>query len=90
VEAGRDPEDVVECPDRDQRMDETMMLGLRLIEGVDYASFAQRFGTDLREVYGAAIAEMTVNGLLVADARGIRLSRRGRLLGNRVFAAFLR
>ena len=90
VEAGRDPTAEVECRDRDQRMDETMMLGLRLVEGVAYAEFARRFGVELGTVYGAQIAEASEDGLLEVDARGIRLTPRGRLLGNRVFSAFLR
>jgi coproporphyrinogen III oxidase-like Fe-S oxidoreductase len=33
---------------------------------------------------------MVEQGLLQSDARGVRLTPRGRLLGNRVFGAFLR
>jgi len=90
VEAGRDLVAEEECPDRDQRMDETMMLGLRLIDGVSHETFVRRFGVDLSDVYGAEIADLSEDGLLQADERGIRLTARGRLLGNRVFAAFLR
>ena len=90
VEAGRDVVAEEECPDRDQRMDETMMLGLRLIEGVSHEEFARRFGVGLQAVYGAEIAETAGDGLLDVDRRGVRLTPRGRLLGNRVFAAFLR
>jgi oxygen-independent coproporphyrinogen-3 oxidase len=72
------------------RMGETMMLELRLLAGVGREEFAQRFGVGLDEEYGREIVELVEDGLLVADAAGIRLSARGRLLGNRVFAAFLR
>lgn len=90
VEEGRDVSAEAECPDRDQRMDETMMLGLRLIEGVRYEVFAQRFGVEMEAVYGSVIAELAGEGLLEVDPHGIRLTPRGRLLGSRVFAAFLR
>jgi oxygen-independent coproporphyrinogen III oxidase len=90
VEAGRDVVAEEECPDRNQRMDETMMLGLRLVEGVSHEAFARRFGVGLADVYGTEIAELVEDGLLQVDERGIRLTPRGRLLGNRVFAAFLR
>ncbi len=74
----------------DQTMDETMMLGLRLNQGVTWEGFYQRFGVRIEAVYAEALAELAGTGLLERDAQGIRLTPRGRLLGNRVFAAFLR
>ena len=73
-----------------RQMDETMMLGLRLIDGVSWNSFRERFAVGLEEAYGPAIDELVDEGLLESDERGIRLTPRGRLLGNRVFARFLR
>jgi len=90
VGAGRDPVAEEECLNRDQHMDETMMLGLRLVEGVRHADFFRRFGVRLGDVYDAEIAGLVHDGLLEADGRGVRLTPRGRLLGNRAFAAFLR
>ena len=76
--------------DRALEMGETMMLGLRLIEeGVERARFADRFGVELDDVYGATITELVEQGLLESDASRIRLTPRGRLLGNRVFGEFL-
>jgi oxygen-independent coproporphyrinogen III oxidase len=76
--------------DRALEMGETMMLGLRLIEeGVERTRFADRFSVDLDEVYGTTITKLIEQGLLESDARGIRLTPHGRLLGNRVFGEFL-
>lgn len=74
----------------DERLDETVMLGLRLARGVRWQALQARFGVDARVVYAHAIAEQQAAGLLLVDEAGMRLSARGRLLGNRVFAAFLR
>jgi oxygen-independent coproporphyrinogen III oxidase len=75
----------------DQQLGEAMMLGLRLIAGVSACEIEARFGVNLMQVYGAEIEKRVQQGLLVSDANGrICLTRRGRLLGNRVFAAFLR
>lgn len=74
---------------REQMMGETMMLGLRLIGGVDFAAFEARFGVPMKRIYAREIEELEREGLLEMDERGIRLTPRGRLLGNRVFAAFL-
>lgn len=72
-------------------MDETMMTGLRLTgEGVSLAVFKQRFGQDLTEVYAVEIDSLTRLGLLelLAGDR-LRLTPRGRLLGNQVFMHFV-
>jgi putative oxygen-independent coproporphyrinogen III oxidase len=80
----------VEVLDRAVQMGETMMLGLRLTrEGVTDASFRQRFGSSMTDVFGDAIREMVGLGLLIWEAERLCLTPRGRLLGNRVFARFL-
>jgi oxygen-independent coproporphyrinogen-3 oxidase len=79
-----------EATTRDLELAETMMLGLRLMVGVTWEAFATRFGADLRALYGSEIERLCDEGLLEADARGICLTQRGYLLGNRVFGAFLR
>ena len=68
---------------------ETMILGLRLVEGVSRAEFRSRFGADPGDLYPVAIAESQADGLLEVDEGHIRLSARGRLLGNQVFLRFL-
>jgi oxygen-independent coproporphyrinogen-3 oxidase len=69
---------------------ETMMMGLRLNCGVSFAHFADRCGQPLLEVYGAEIAELRRQELIEQDALGIRLTERGRMVGNDVFLRFLR
>jgi oxygen-independent coproporphyrinogen-3 oxidase len=79
-----------EIIDRPLEMGETLMLGLRLTrEGVAEIDFRRRFGVSLEEAYGQVIGDLVGAGLLVRDAVGLRLSGRGRLLGNQVFAQFL-
>lgn len=80
----------VERPSHDQRMDETMMLELRLNEGVSRRRFRERFVVEIDTVYGQEIEDLVEDRLLESDGIGIRLSARGRLLGNRVFGRFLR
>jgi oxygen-independent coproporphyrinogen-3 oxidase len=71
-------------------MGETMMVGLRLVkEGVKDDRFRARFGLGLADVFGATIERLVADGLLEGMAEGVRLTPRGRLLGNQVFAAFL-
>jgi oxygen-independent coproporphyrinogen III oxidase len=83
-------------------MQETLMLGLRLTqEGVSAQAFYARFGQDLMEVFGKEIDELISLGLLEytrtidpsPGGRGagemVRLTPRGRLLGNQVFMRFV-
>lgn len=69
--------------------EESIWLGLRTRAGVSAEAFQRRFGVSLQELFQRPIAEMSAVGLLQADTGGIRLTDRGRLLGNEVFAAFL-
>lgn len=70
-------------------MAETMILGLRLREGVNLVEFSNRFNRDAASVYGDEIDELVGLGLLLNDDSTICLTQRGRLLGNQVFLRFL-
>lgn len=85
-------EELLEITDY-ERMQETMMLGLRLTaEGVGEAEFCKRYGLALKEIFGKEVEKLILQGLLekAGDQRGtIRLTRRGRMLGNQVFLQFV-
>ncbi|HQE92178.1 MAG TPA: radical SAM family heme chaperone HemW [Anaerolineae bacterium] len=87
--AGRWPEVEVEIIPPSLERGETLMLGLRLAEGVSEACFRARFGAGLIEGYGDTVARLSAAGLVLWDGVRLRLSARGRLLGNQVFGAFL-
>lgn len=71
-------------------MGETMMLGLRLLgEGVAFATFQQRHGVALRDVFAQEVAQLQAWGLLTLDDAHVSLTEQGLLLGNQVFAYFL-
>jgi oxygen-independent coproporphyrinogen-3 oxidase len=72
-----------------EEIGEFMMLGLRLNSGVSRAEFARRFGKDLDDLFGAEIRDLQAPGLLESTGDAVRLSSRGRLLGNEVFARFI-
>lgn len=67
---------------------ETMMMGLRMTAGVGEAHFAERCGRSLDAAYAAPIAELLALDLIERDANGIRLTARGRMVGNTVFSYF--
>lgn len=68
---------------------EAVILGLRLIDGIDIMVFNKRFNVDLLKKFNTQIKFSIDSDLLEVDGRFIRLTRRGRLLGNEVFWRFL-
>ena len=88
--AGERPLASKEVINAELEMGETMMMGLRLLqEGVAYERFRARFGCDLRQRYARELADLDQLGLIEIGPERLRLSRRGRLLGNQVFLRFL-
>jgi oxygen-independent coproporphyrinogen-3 oxidase len=71
-------------------MGETMMLGLRLVnEGVSYQRFERMHGAPLKEIFATELRTLQNQRLIAMDADRVRLTRRGLMIGNQVFAAFL-
>jgi coproporphyrinogen III oxidase-like Fe-S oxidoreductase len=50
-------------------MEDTMMLGLRLREGVSLQDFRQHLGVDLSLVFAPQLARLQELGLLVSDGQ---------------------
>jgi len=71
------------------KLAETVILGLRLCEGVCMDDIKSRFDIDLPVYYRQCIEEMVSSGLLEYSDRYVRLTRRGRLLSNEVLWRFL-
>lgn len=74
--------------DIDERSD-FVFLGLRLESGITFAEYANRFGADIRDTYAAQISDLATAKLIWVDSEGFRLTRRGKLFSNEVFAAFV-
>lgn len=70
-------------------MTETVVLGLRLVEGLPLEEFRRRFGQELMSAYGPQVEELEALGLLQRVDGCLRLTARGRLLGNEAFLRFL-
>jgi oxygen-independent coproporphyrinogen-3 oxidase len=66
---------------------EAIFLGLRLMRGIDLNSYRARFGTDLREQFNGEVDRLQAAGLVAIDEERLKLTTRGALLSNEVFAA---
>jgi oxygen-independent coproporphyrinogen-3 oxidase len=70
-------------------LEESFFLGLRLNKGVDLTELAAKFGNGALGDHAATVREFAQDGLLEVDGDSIRLTPRGRLLSNEVFAKFV-
>jgi len=82
--------DNIEHIDRDLEIAEAVILSLRLEKGVNLTDFAHRFGVELYSIYQQQqINELVELGLIAKNEHSIRLTTKGKLLGNEVFLRFL-
>ena len=70
-------------------MFECVMLGLRLVRGVDRAKFLARFGLDVVEAYPVAMEMLRKRGWLLETQTAIALNRKGLDLQNEALGFFM-
>ena len=70
-----------------------MIMGLRLVqEGISRSVFFQRFGEDLELKFARQIRDLIAKNMLEwggEDQNSLRLTSKGRLLGNQAFVEFV-
>ncbi|HEX6189397.1 MAG TPA: radical SAM family heme chaperone HemW [Pyrinomonadaceae bacterium] len=87
VEKGQSPiVERTELTEEDVRS-EAIFLGLRLMRGIDLNRYRARFGTNLREQFNGELDRLKTAGLVTLDEERLKLTTRGALLSNEVFAA---
>ncbi|PLT34644.1 radical SAM family heme chaperone HemW [Bacillus sp. V5-8f] len=72
-----------------EQMEEEMFLGLRKNEGVSLELFRKKFSVEMSKVFGEPLEEQRKLGLIEMNTDCVRLTRKGKLLGNEVFQSFL-
>ncbi|WP_088013713.1 radical SAM family heme chaperone HemW [Gottfriedia acidiceleris] len=74
---------------KQEKMEEEMFLGLRKMQGVSERKFQEKFGSNFNEVFPNVIEKLMKDGLVEMNGVFLRLTHKGKLLGNDVFQAFL-
>jgi oxygen-independent coproporphyrinogen III oxidase len=87
VEPAAAPE--VDVIGRDAAFEESLFLGLRLVEGVDLNRLRSQFGEVMLQDAMPALLEVRDAGLLELNADRMRLTPQGRLVSNEVFSRLL-
>lgn len=77
--------------DEDERAGEYIMLGLRLTEGVDMGSFAERFGFDFTAADNVRrkLHMYVENGFMTADAGRLALTPKGMFVSNYIISSLI-
>jgi len=72
-----------------EQIEEEMMLGLRKIKGYDITQFEKKFGFSLLQLYRDQLNELKKNRLILQTDQILKLTEKGKLLGNLVFREFI-
>ncbi|KAF0134059.1 MAG: oxygen-independent coproporphyrinogen III oxidase [Candidatus Saganbacteria bacterium] len=75
-------------PARDE-ISETIMMNLRLLDGLSKKEFKERFGKDIEELYKKEIDELEKDNLIENTKTHLKLSRKGLFLANLIFEKFV-
>ena len=89
IQAGQLPPADSECVPPAITMGESMMLGLRLIEGVDRAGFFDRFGKDLLQAFPQTLTRYLPLGALVLTPSHLRLDQKALFAADAILADFI-
>ena len=87
-----DPDSPLRAADpvtREEARFETLMLGLRMTEGVSEEAFERMHGVQLSETYGARLETLRQEGLLLHEDGAWRLTERGMDIQNQVLVSLM-
>ncbi|MGQ9812593.1 MAG: radical SAM family heme chaperone HemW [Dissulfurimicrobium sp.] len=86
VFSGRVPIESSEALDEDARFRESVVMGLRLVDGIQLKTFQREWGYDVLAYYKDELVWLVANGLIFHDAERLFLTRHGRRLANLVLS----
>jgi len=68
---------------------ETVIMGLRMLEGISISTLKERFGLDVRELYGATLQRFLNDGYLVITNDKLKLSPKGMPVANQILSELI-
>jgi len=74
---------------KDEQIEESMFLGLRLLDGINLHSLSEFYNEDIYRLYEKKINKLKDMGYIMYDNCHLRLTHQGLMLGNEVFEEFL-
>ncbi len=89
LEAGRLCHEGQHLLEREEALQETIFLGLRMADGIRLNRFAELFGERLEQRFAPHLTHLQQAGLLTCTPEQIALTPQGMLLSNQVFVRFM-
>ena len=86
IESGQSVVQEEECLDPAASFRETVIMGLRMNQGVSKERLRKRYEMELNDCYGNTLSRLVDQGLLEMTATHLRLTARGRSFANQVMA----
>ncbi len=75
-----------ECLSREASFRETVIMGLRMVQGVSRKALHERYGLDLVEYYGSTLQRLQNLGLLELTELSLRITQKGWPISNQIMA----
>ncbi len=72
-----------------QAMGETILLGLRLLKGINIDKFEKRFHISFKNIFGNIISALKEQELITVEGDYLRLSKKGLFLADSVILEFI-
>jgi oxygen-independent coproporphyrinogen-3 oxidase len=73
----------------DERLEDALFTGLRVVDGIDVAAIKMRYHVDVWARYGRELEPFADEGLLDYDGASLRLTRQGMLLAHEIMTVFI-
>lgn len=86
IQGGEVPHAEAEALGRDASFRETVIMGLRLLQGVSLPELSARFGLTPLGYYGTTVERLVADGLMVVTEKTMRLGDRALPVANQVLA----
>lgn len=86
VQSGRAPYREAEILSNAASFRESVIVGLRMLDGVSLAALQQRYGLEPRHYYGATLQRFVARGLVAIDQHHMRLTAKALPVANQVLS----
>jgi oxygen-independent coproporphyrinogen-3 oxidase len=86
INSNQEPVSEIECLSRPAHFRETVIMGLRMLEGISIQDMEERFHLSPLDYYGKTLQTLLAQGLVVLDSGFLRLSDSALPVANQVLA----
>lgn len=87
--SGKNQPQITEKLSAGDEMEETMILGLRMMRGVDRKKFYEKYGINIESVYGDILEKYMKMELMCQEDNCIKLTKKGISVSNVILADFI-